>query len=63
MSDSKNKRKWPQLYFKACRAVEIHQVFLAGGLSTIVELVIHYILQAWVFQPLNDGPFQFWIFP
>lgn len=36
---------------------------VAGGLSTIIELIIHYILQGWVFQPLNDGPFQFWIFP
>lgn len=35
---------------------------IAGGLSTIVELIIYYVLQGVVFKDLNTEPFKFLIF-
>lgn len=35
---------------------------VAGGLSTLIELVIYYILQWVVFRSLNTAPIHFWIF-
>ena len=63
MSDSKTNANGHSFTSKHAELWKFIKFSFAGGLSTIVELVIHYILQAWVFQPLNDGPFQFWIFP
>ena len=34
----------------------------ASGSSTIIEIIIFYILQYTVFKSLNSEPFKFWIF-
>ncbi|MCC8023425.1 MAG: GtrA family protein [Clostridiales bacterium] len=35
---------------------------LAGGLATVVEFIVYYILQGIVFKSLNTEPVSFWIF-
>lgn len=35
---------------------------LAGGLSTIIELIVYYVLQGVVLKSMNTEPVSFWVF-
>ncbi|MDL2220744.1 GtrA family protein [Eubacteriales bacterium OttesenSCG-928-N14] len=54
--------KQPSFWQRHPELFKMLKFTFASGFSTIVELIIYYVLQGVVFASLNTTPFKFWIF-
>jgi len=59
MGESTNRKDAPK---KREELLKFVKFAVAGSLATIIELIIYYILQGWVFTSMNTQPVSFWLF-